>query len=103
MCLILILIFVGVGSWAGSATGGAAGPGTAQAAGTPIGYLLAAQNADGGFGAAPGSGSAQLYAGWAALGLAAAGDNPQDVSHDGHSAIGYIGGGLRGMGAFGEK
>jgi energy-coupling factor transport system substrate-specific component len=76
----------------GCAGGGAAG--TAQAAGTPSGYLLAAQNADGGFGAGPGSGSAQLYAGWAALGLAAAGENPQDVARGGHSVIGYISGGL---------
>jgi energy-coupling factor transport system substrate-specific component len=76
--------------------GGAANLGAviAQAAGTPSGYLLAAQNADGGFGASPGSGSSQLYAGWAALGLAAAGDNPQDVAHGGHSLIGYIGGGV---------
>jgi hypothetical protein len=87
--LILSLIFVGV-------VGGRAGlsGAEARAASTPAGYLLAAQNADGGFGAAPRSGSAQLYAGWAALGLAAAGDNPQDVSRSGHSVIGYIGGGL---------
>lgn len=66
----------------------------AQAAGTPSGYLLSAQNADGGFGASPGSGSAQLYAGWAALGLAAAGENPQDIAHSGHSLIDYIASGL---------
>ena len=45
----------------------------------PDGYLLAAQNGDGGFGAAPGSASDPLFSGWAALGLAAAGDNPADV------------------------
>ena len=38
-----------------------------------------AQNADGGFGAAPGQRSTELYTGWAALGLAAAGRNPRDV------------------------
>ena len=57
---------------------------------TPAGYLLAAQNADGGFGPAPGSPSSQLYAGWAALGLAAAGENPADVGRGGHSLLGYI-------------
>ncbi|HUA07089.1 MAG TPA: prenyltransferase/squalene oxidase repeat-containing protein [Solirubrobacteraceae bacterium] len=67
-----------------------AGPTRASAASTPAGYLLAAQNADGGFGASPGSGSSALYAGWAALGLAAAGENPQDVVRDGHSLIGYV-------------
>jgi hypothetical protein len=108
--LILSLIFVGAGMSMGRRPGGCDGrPGCtgggegsaaalaandAQAAGTPSGYLLAAQNPDGGFGPAPGSGSAQLYAGWAALGLAAAGENPQDVSRAGHSLIGYIGGGL---------
>jgi energy-coupling factor transport system substrate-specific component len=64
--------------------------GRAAAATTPAGYLLAAQNADGGLGGAPGSASSQLYSGWAALGLAAAGENPQDVTRDGHSLIGYI-------------
>lgn len=36
-------------------------------------YLLGSENADGGFGPAPGQTSDQLYAGWAALGLASAG------------------------------
>ena len=62
----------------------------ATAARTPAGYLLAAQNPDGGFGAAPGRRRSQLYSGWAALGLAAAGENPQDVQRDGHSLIDYI-------------
>jgi energy-coupling factor transport system substrate-specific component len=63
------------------------------AAGT-VSYLLGAQNPDGGFGPAPGQSSLQLYAGWAALGLAAAGENPQDIQRDGHSVIGYIESGL---------
>jgi energy-coupling factor transport system substrate-specific component len=79
----------------GVGTGGAdGGVATAQAASTPAGYLLAAQNPDGGFGDAPGAGSAQLYAGWAALGLAASGTNPQDVSRSGHTLIDYIRGGI---------
>jgi energy-coupling factor transport system substrate-specific component len=69
---------------------GGTGIGVARASGTPAGYLLAAQNADGGFGPAPGSASSQLYAGWAALGLAAAGENPSDISRGGRSLLGYI-------------
>jgi energy-coupling factor transport system substrate-specific component len=73
--------------WAG---GGAGGTATAQAAATPTGYLLSAQNGDGGFGGAPGQGSSQLFAGWAALGLASEGHNPQDVSNGGASVIDYL-------------
>jgi energy-coupling factor transport system substrate-specific component len=49
--------------------------------GAAVGYLLAAENTDGGFGPAPGQPSNQLYAGWAALGLASAGRDLNDVSH----------------------
>ncbi len=66
----------------------------AVASGTPTGYLLAAQNADGGYGSAPGGGSTSLDAGWAALGLAAEGHNPLDVSHGGRSLAGYLGASL---------
>src|SRR5437764_1530818 len=62
----------------------------ANAASTPAGYLLAVQNADGGFGPSPGSGSSQLYAGWAALGLASAGHSPRTVRHGGRSLAAYI-------------
>ena len=70
------------------------GPSVARAAGTPAGYLLGAQNSDGGFGPAPGQASSELYAGWAALGLAAAGENPQLVKRAGHSVIDYVEAGL---------
>ena len=50
-------------------------------------YLQAAQNSNGGFGAAPGQASGELYSGWAAMGLAAAGRNPLSVRHDGHSVL----------------
>ncbi len=53
-------------------------------------YLLAAQNADGGFGPAPGTGSTGLETGWAALGLAAEGHNPRDAISHGHSALDYV-------------
>jgi energy-coupling factor transport system substrate-specific component len=68
-------------------------PAPANAAATPTGYLLSAQNSDGGFGPSPGSSSSQLYAGWAALGLASAGDNPQAVRHGGQSLAAYLIGG----------
>jgi energy-coupling factor transport system substrate-specific component len=52
-----------------------------------IAYLQAAQNPDGGFGEAPGQASSELYSGWAAMGLAAAGRNPLSVRRDGHSVL----------------
>jgi len=68
-------------------------PGTASAASGSAGaarYLERAQNGDGGFGSAKGDNSFQLYTGWAALGLAAAGENPRDVSRGKRSVIDYI-------------
>ena len=79
----------------------AVGAPPARAAG-PTGYLLSAQNGDGGFGAAPGQRSTQLYTGWAALGLAAAGRNPRDVRHGRSSAIDAIRAGLPGLTDTGE-
>jgi energy-coupling factor transport system substrate-specific component len=72
--------------------GAVLGVGRARAAGagTPTSYLLSAQRPDGGFGSTPGGSSSQLYAGWAALGLAAAGHNPADVSRGGRSLLKYI-------------
>jgi energy-coupling factor transport system substrate-specific component len=59
-------------------------------AATPASYLLGAQNADGGWGAARGQGSSQLYTGWASLGLAASGRNPLDLRRRGRSPIDYM-------------
>lgn len=60
-------------------------------------YLAKAQNNDGGFGAAPGSGSSPLYTGWAGLGLSSAGRNAQDVKRPGGRSIArYV---LRGAGS----
>ncbi|MEJ7891868.1 MAG: prenyltransferase/squalene oxidase repeat-containing protein [Solirubrobacteraceae bacterium] len=56
-----------------------AAPGTAK----PAAYLTSAQNADGGFGGAPGQGSSELYTGWAALGLQATGRHPAQLKRDG--------------------
>ncbi|HEX4691271.1 MAG TPA: prenyltransferase/squalene oxidase repeat-containing protein [Solirubrobacteraceae bacterium] len=51
----------------------------AQAARSSQSWLLRVQNADGGWGSAPGAASSGLYTGWAALGVAAAGTNPRDA------------------------
>jgi energy-coupling factor transport system substrate-specific component len=68
---------------------GAAGQ-SARAASNPVTYLLAAQNSDGGFGPTPGQPSSQLFSGWAALGLAADGMNPERAVKNGRSLTGYI-------------
>jgi energy-coupling factor transport system substrate-specific component len=72
----------------------AGGP-VARAASSPVSYLRAAQNRDGGFGSSRGVSSSELYTGWAALGLAAERVNPQSVQRGGHSVIAYIRAGIR--------
>jgi prenyltransferase beta subunit len=52
-----------------------------------LSFLTAAQNSDGGFGAAKGQSSSELYTAWAAMGLAAAGRDPAEVSRDGRSVL----------------
>jgi energy-coupling factor transport system substrate-specific component len=52
-----------------------------------LSFLASAQNANGGFGAAKGQASSELYTAWAAMGIAAAGRNPASVRHDGHSVL----------------
>jgi hypothetical protein len=52
-----------------------------------VSYLEKAQNRDGGFGAAPGQRSSELYSAWAAMGLAAAGRNPLSLKRTGHSVL----------------
>jgi prenyltransferase beta subunit len=73
----------------------------ARAAG-PADYLLSAQNGDGGFGPGPGTSSTQLVTGWTALGLAAAGRNPADVSKGGQSIVDYLRGGAGALNDAGE-
>jgi energy-coupling factor transport system substrate-specific component len=53
-------------------------------------YVEHAQNADGGFGGAPGQRSNELITGWALLGLEAAGRHPLDVRRSGHSRFDFI-------------
>jgi energy-coupling factor transport system substrate-specific component len=55
-----------------------------------IGYLRSAQNGDGGFGAARGQRSSELFSAWAAIGLAAAGENPLALARDGHTVLDAI-------------
>jgi energy-coupling factor transport system substrate-specific component len=52
-----------------------------------LSFLGGAQNADGGFGAARGQSSSELFTAWAAMGLAAAGRNPAGVRRGGHSVL----------------
>jgi energy-coupling factor transport system substrate-specific component len=74
---------------AGLMAGGMAAAPAARAA-SPESYLAAAQNSDGGLGAARGAASSQLFSGWAALAFAAQGRNPQEVRNGGQSLTGYI-------------
>jgi energy-coupling factor transport system substrate-specific component len=71
------------------ALGAAALPNRAAAAslGRELGYLASVQNVDGGFGAASGQRSSELYTGWAAMGLAAAGRDPATLKRGGHSVL----------------
>jgi hypothetical protein len=50
-------------------------------------FLAAAQNADGGFGAARGQSTTELYTGWVAMGLAAAGRDPLSMRRNGRTVL----------------
>ncbi|HSD81518.1 MAG TPA: prenyltransferase/squalene oxidase repeat-containing protein, partial [Solirubrobacteraceae bacterium] len=53
-------------------------------------------NADGGFGASPGARSSDLYSAWAAIGLAAAGTDPDRLRRGGGRSLGaYVAGSAR--------
>ncbi|HEX4482288.1 MAG TPA: prenyltransferase/squalene oxidase repeat-containing protein [Solirubrobacteraceae bacterium] len=60
---------------------------SAASLGRELSYLSSAQNADGGFGAAAGQRSSELYTGWSAIGLAAAGRNPASFRRAGRSVL----------------
>lgn len=53
-------------------------------------WLVAAQNADGGWGSSPEDESAPDMTAWAMLGLEAAGRNPLDISSGGRNPVGYL-------------
>ncbi len=59
----------------------------AASLGRELSYLSSAQSANGGFGAASGQRSSELYTGWAAMGIAAAGRNPASVRRGGRSVL----------------
>jgi energy-coupling factor transport system substrate-specific component len=88
LLVVSLAALCAAGSRAESAS---AAPATsARPAQTPTAYLLTAQNRDGGLGPAPGQPSSSLYSGWAALGLAAEGENSAAISHGGQSLLAYI-------------
>ncbi len=60
---------------------------SAASLGGQVAFLVSSQNADGGFGAAAGQRSSELYTAWSAMGLAAAGRNPAGVRHGGRSLL----------------
>ncbi len=60
---------------------------TSAAVARAVAYLQHTQNSDGGFGGAPGAHSSELYSAWAAIGLAAAGQDPLRLTRDGHSLL----------------
>jgi energy-coupling factor transport system substrate-specific component len=88
------LLLLAVALLSASTALAALAPDRARAAAPPqprvAAYLERAQNRDGGFGAAPGQSSVDLFTGWVALGLAAQGRNPQDVRRSGRSVLDYV-------------
>jgi energy-coupling factor transport system substrate-specific component len=81
--VLLLFVLLVLGGVAPSATR-AASPVSVN---REIAFLAGAQNADGGFGAARGQASTELYSAWAAIGLAAAARNPASVTRRGHSVL----------------
>lgn len=65
-------------------------PDVAPAIARAVRYLEGAQNRDGGYGSAAREASDMYFAGWAALGLASAERNPQDVVRRGNSIVDYM-------------
>ena len=62
----------------------------ASDAGRATGWLLSAQNGDGGWGSSPGDSSSAAMTGWAMLGLEAADRNPYDVSRNGRTPVDFL-------------
>jgi len=71
---------------------GALAPGRAQASevSRAAEWLVAAQNADGGFGSSPEDDSGAEMTGWSMLGLEAAGRNPLDVARGGRTPVDFL-------------
>jgi hypothetical protein len=96
--LLAALVLIALGTQGSVARAAVTSPSSLTSA--AANYLLSSENADGGFGAAPGQPSDQLYAGWAALGLAAAGHDLNRLG-DAQGLMDYIraGAGSRDVGA----
>jgi hypothetical protein len=91
LCVPVLVLGATACARATSTSSRAAPHGSAHAArvaiGSELSYLAGAQNADGGFGAAPGQHSSELYTAWAAIGVAATGRSPLSVNRDGHTML----------------
>ena len=85
--LLLALVCAGAG---GLGAPRATAQGSPLPSAQAVAYLANAQNADGGFGLAPGQRSSQLASAWVVIGLAAAGRDPAAITKDGHSAVAWI-------------
>lgn len=89
--LLLALICTASAMFAGTERADAESAAASSSQSSALRWLIRAQNADGGFGLAPGRASDPSTSGWAALGLAAAGRNPGSVrGSSGTSVIGYL-------------
>ena len=88
---ILALVTVGTVFAFGGASARASTASTVRAQSASLSpelsFLASAQNSNGGFGAAKGQSSSELYTAWTAIGLAATGRNPATVRRDGHSVL----------------
>jgi Prenyltransferase and squalene oxidase repeat len=80
---VVVALALGVGALA------AAPPAEASTATRALSYLRGSQNGDGGFGGVRGGSSTQLYTGWTALGMAAAGYSPNEAGPAGSSAVDF--------------
>ena len=74
----------------------------ASAPGSAAGYLLRAQNADGGWGGAPGRPSDPMVTAWTVIGLSASGRDPRRIRHGGRSAAAMVARQARGLTATGD-
>jgi energy-coupling factor transport system substrate-specific component len=88
LALILALGLLGASAtYVRASTGGGPAQASRLAISREISFLAAAQNTDGGFGAARGQASSELYSAWVAIGLAAAGVEPLSVRRGGHTVL----------------
>jgi energy-coupling factor transport system substrate-specific component len=85
--VLAVVALSGIAALSSSSATARASSAAAASVSPEISFLERAQNADGGFGGAPGQHSSELYSAWVAIGLAAAGRNPLMLTRDGHSVL----------------